>query len=138
MIALLALALGGASPARPICEVEDAALAFGVLDASQRTVGQGNVTVRCSGTGVAQDVTLTVTLASDPATAAMPFGYALFVDPAHRLPWGDAATGQTLRGTLHVPANGSVSLILPIYGVALPRGTQQGRYLARPVIVLGY
>ncbi|WP_222184020.1 Csu type fimbrial protein [Geminicoccus harenae] len=125
----LAALLAGVGPARAGCDVQIAALSFGVIDTARTNQATGKVTIRCD-----EPQTVQVGLSAGgggverrlagPGSDVIP--YFVFAAPGGMLPGGDGAViGPPVAATL----DGSATVDLPAYGVIPPvPGTQPGTY----------
>jgi spore coat protein U-like protein len=112
------------------CDVQVAALSFGVIDTGRTNQSTGKVTIRCdipqhvqvglSGGGGGAERRL-----AGPGSDVIP--YFVFAAPGGMLPWGD---GMVIGPPVSVELDGTQPADLPAYGVIPPvPGTQPGTYV---------
>ena len=131
---VLLLALVGMVTITPVaragCQVEIAALSFGVIDTLRTNQATGKVSIRCD-----EAQTVRVALSggagggerrlAGPGTDIIP--YFVFAQPGGLLPWGD---GMVIGPPVAARLDGAHALDLPSYGVIPPvPGTQPGTYV---------
>lgn len=128
--------------ATPACRVLSTGLAFGATDTlrTREHVAVGLLSVICEGPG---EALITIGLQrGDQSSWHRGFEghpgaptFSLYVDPAHRAPWGDGTSG-TATIQRRVRGDGRI-LQLPIYGELRVRGTiSPDRYaITLPLIV---
>jgi spore coat protein U-like protein len=127
----LALALGLASgTAEAACDVQLAALSFGVIDIARTNRSTGKITIRCdaeqsiqvglSGGGGGGERRL-----AGPGKDVIP--YFVYTGPDATMPWGD---GMDIGPPVAVTLDGVRPSELPVYGVIPPvPGTSPGTYV---------
>lgn len=128
------LACGPAWGALPQCRVSASGIAFGPADAARQSLleATGTVTLSCEGGGAAD---LQVELAPSPGGARGEPEVRVFLDPAHRIPWGDGQGGSSLL-TARVPGDAR-PVHVPVYArLAIDVHTRTGPYLLPLVLVV--
>ncbi|WP_027135783.1 spore coat protein U domain-containing protein [Geminicoccus roseus] len=137
LLASLILLAPGA--ARAGCDVQVAALAFGVIQTGRTSQATGKVTIRCdapqslqvglSGGGGGAERRL-----AGPGPDVIP--YFVFADPGGAMPWGD---GMVIGPALGVTVSGTQPVDLPAYGVIPPvPGTPPGTYVDSLMVTITF
>lgn len=127
-VSLLPCLLWPAEDASAACQVDTRPVAFGVVDVTRDSDGNGEITLNCT---VATEVEVAISSGTAPGQRFMagPSGgqltYDIFPDTARTLPWGDG-TGNSV--TRSIVTDGESTTRLTIYGLvpqqdAVPPGS---------------
>lgn len=130
------LAALAAAPAGAACDVDSNPVAFGTVDPTQRTTGNGRILVTCD-----TPTSFTVALSAPSGTRRMDgpgsatLAYELYQDSGRSTPWGDGGSRPTRSGS--APADERVALT--IHGVIPSQtGVTPGEYLDQLQVTLTF
>lgn len=154
-LAACLLALAPLAAPAAVCRiVSGGALAFGTYDllAAAPRDSQASLTISCSGTGTPQTVVLVVGIDTGQNgtpgglrrmkhTAGAPdaLAYNLYRDPGRSSAWGVTPGVDTTPVTLTVPASGSASALVTIYGrIPARQDLRVGSYADAVQVVVTY